>query len=95
MSCVVPGRAGPLLCSSGFPRAPSIPSEEGGDAVRVRRGLGHIQGASKPVCTGQVLKSLQGASPRSMEDGKDRRKSIVLTGNMVVPAIRAQGRDQP
>lgn len=54
-----------------------------------------MQGASEPVCTGQVLKSLQGASPKDfhMQDGEGRRKSTVLTRNMVVPAIRAQNGD--
>lgn len=28
-----------------------------------------------------------------MKDGEDRRRSTVLTGNMVVPAIKAQDRD--
>lgn len=53
-----------------------------------------MQGASEPVCTGKVLKGLQGASPRGfcMKDGEDRRKSTVLTGNMVVLAIKAQDR---
>lgn len=76
---------------AGHCSAPPSPQRQGGDAVKVRRGLGHMQGAREPVCTGQVLKSLQGASPK--DDGEDRRKNTVLTRIMVEPAIRAQDRD--
>lgn len=95
MSYAVHLGAGQGHCSSGFPMLPPSPQRQGGDAVRVRRGLGHMQGAREPVCTGQVLKGLQGASPRDfcMKDGEDRRKSTVLTGDVVVLAIKAQGRD--